>query len=120
MFEAVPQELKQEAEKVLRRASREVYKVLDEAENLIDQASRQLEAWADALNTDPAGTEQATKQQKIDYLLAHADDFEKQMYENVDWAGTADEVLDAVYASVVRRENAQPDDAHCFDDEGKD
>lgn len=84
MFEGIPQEIKQEVEKALRMASRDVYEVLSEAEKLVDKLSAQLEVWADevAESEQEAGTDddEPTPEQMYDFLVEHSSDFENEMW----------------------------------------
>jgi hypothetical protein len=105
MFEAVPQELKESVEKALRKASRDVFEVLELTELvevLAGRASETLEKWADELSTEPGGTQNKplTPQEKYQYLIDAGSEEEKQLYsqEHVkSYLLNTPDVLDALF-----------------------
>jgi hypothetical protein len=106
MFEAVPQELKESVEKALRKASREAYYLAGEAEKLVDAVSEQLDAWADELSDQKAGTDDDPSS-KYQYLLRNSSGDEHERFVRLgDFLlhPVNAEILDALYESKKREQ----------------
>jgi hypothetical protein len=85
MFEAVPQELKDKASEVLRKASREAYELLPQVEKLIDDVSSQLDKLADDLDgteADAGGSDEVSPQQMFDYITQNSAGTENASYNS--------------------------------------